>query len=162
MSCRFAAEQAIRPGVRAPIMAPMAATTFTVDAEDDYYAEGDEKFNVTISNPKDTGYDTGVTVKDGADTVTSTIKDNPASDTEHPKTPIEDGGYGSEDTVYVKISQPSEALEGEKLSHTVTSVDKDGNPVTIPAGEKIIVTLTYTSTDGVTYGDFSTIVKEVE
>ncbi len=33
--------------------------TFTVDAEDDYYAEGDEKFNVTISNPKDTGYEYG-------------------------------------------------------------------------------------------------------
>ncbi|QNM88199.1 hypothetical protein [Aliarcobacter cryaerophilus] len=140
--------------------------TFTVDAEDDYYAEGDEKFNVTISNPKDTGYDTGVLVKSGADTVTSTIKDNPADsmkpDTNTGTDNPDGGNYGKEDTVYVKISQPSETLEGGKLSHTVTLVDKDGNPVTIPAGEKIIVTLTYTSTDGVTDGDFSTIVKEVE
>ncbi|MEV9499206.1 hypothetical protein, partial [Aliarcobacter butzleri] len=69
----------------------------------------------------------------------------------------EDGGYGSEDTVYVKIEGNPTVIEGGKLSHTVTLVDKDGNPVTIPAGESVTVTLTYTiKQDGGSSDDYVT------
>ena len=142
--------------------------TFTVDAEDDYYAEGNEKFEVTISTPDSTAKSTyGDTVSVSTQkTVTSTITDNPANSMKPDGATGDDdpvnGSYGKEDTVYVKINNNAETLEGGKLSHTVTLVDKDGNPVTIPVGEKITVTLTYQSTNGVIDGDFSTIVKEVE
>ncbi|MCG3713925.1 hypothetical protein L5E75_10465, partial [Aliarcobacter butzleri] len=69
----------------------------------------------------------------------------------------EDGGYGSEDTVYVKIEGNPTVIEGGKLSHTVTLVDKDGNPVTIPAGESVTVRLTYTiKQDGGSSDDYVT------
>ncbi|MFY9093446.1 hypothetical protein PZR46_04605, partial [Aliarcobacter butzleri] len=79
--------------------------------------------------------------------VTTTIKDNP-SKVEQPDTgtgnddPI-NGSYGKEDTVYVKIEGNPTVVEGGKLSHTVTLVDKNGKAVTIPAGESVTVTLTY-------------------
>ncbi|MCT7406708.1 hypothetical protein N5U13_10930, partial [Aliarcobacter cryaerophilus] len=131
--------------------------TFTVDAEDDYYAEGDEKFNVIISNPQDTGYDTGVSVKSGADTVTSTIKDNPAGsmkpDTNTGTDNPDGGNYGEEDTVYVRIVQDSQTIEGGNLNHKIELVDKDGKPVEIPAGEKITIKLQYIPMDGTNVND---------
>ncbi|MFX4282169.1 hypothetical protein ACOL3J_07765, partial [Aliarcobacter butzleri] len=61
------------------------------------------------------------------------------------------------DTVYVKIEGNPTVIEGGKLSHTVTLVDKDGNPVTIPAGESVTVTLTYTiKQDGGSSDDYVT------
>ncbi|MEV9476131.1 hypothetical protein [Aliarcobacter butzleri] len=116
---------------------------FEVIAKDDYYAEGDEKFNVIISNPKETPYDK-VKVDEGNKTVTSTITDNPANkDTENPTKPTEPNGYGEEDTVYVKIEGNPTVVEGGKLSHTVTLVDQYGKPVTVPTGQSVIITLTY-------------------
>ncbi|MGJ0301620.1 Calx-beta domain-containing protein, partial [Aliarcobacter cryaerophilus] len=140
-------------------------TVFSVDAKDDYYAEGNEKFTVKITDLTNSPYETS-TIDTTKDTVTSTITDNPANSMKPDGATGDDdpvnGSYGKEDTVYVKINNNAETLEGGKLSHTVTLVDKGGNVVTIPAGEKITVTLTYQSTNGVIDGDFSTIVKEVE
>ncbi|WP_123377427.1 hypothetical protein [Aliarcobacter butzleri] len=129
--------------------------TFTVETKDDYYAEADENYNVKITNVQNTGEFENVKFDSYPNTipnspsnnVTTTIKDNP-SKVEQPDTgtgnddPI-NGSYGKEDTVYVKIEANPTVVEGGKLSHTVTLVDKDGNPVTIPAGESVTVTLTY-------------------
>lgn len=129
--------------------------TFTVETKDDYYAEADENYNVKITNVQNTGEFENVKFDSYPNTipnspsnnVTTTIKDNP-SKVEQPDTgtgnddPI-NGSYGKEDTVYVKIKGNPTVVEGGKLSHTVTLVDKDGNPVTIPAGESVTVTLTY-------------------
>ncbi|WP_323585785.1 hypothetical protein [Aliarcobacter butzleri] len=129
--------------------------TFTVETKDDYYAEADENYNVKITNVQNTGEFENVKFDSYPNTipnspsnnVTTTIKDNP-SKVEQPDTgtgnddPI-NGSYGKEDTVYVKIEGNPTVVEGGKLSHTVTLVDKDGNPVTIPAGESVTVTLTY-------------------
>ena len=128
------------------------------------YAEGDEKFTVKITDLENSPYETPSIDTDN-DTVTSTIKDNAPTINGTVVSGGEDTNsntYGAEDTVYVKINNNAETFEGGKLSHTVTLVNKDGKPVTIPAGEKITVTLTYQSTNGVIDGDFSTIVKEVE
>ncbi|MFW0695951.1 hypothetical protein ACN09X_06125 [Aliarcobacter butzleri] len=129
--------------------------TFTVETKDDYYAEADENYNVKITNVQNTGEFENVKFDSYPNTipnspsnnVTTTIKDNP-SKVQQPDTgtgnddPI-NGSYGKEDTVYVKIEGNPTVVEGGKLSHTVTLVDKDGNPVTIPAGESVTVTLTY-------------------
>ncbi|MDS1314809.1 hypothetical protein [Aliarcobacter butzleri] len=129
--------------------------TFTVETKDDYYAEVDENYNVKITNVQNTGEFENVKFDSYPNTipnspsnnVTTTIKDNP-SKVEQPDTgtgnddPI-NGSYGKEDTVYVKIEGNPTVVEGGKLSHTVTLVDKDGKAVTIPAGESVTVTLTY-------------------
>lgn len=129
--------------------------TFTVETKDDYYAEADENYNVKITNVQNTGEFENVkfdsypsTIPNSpSNNVTTTIKDNP-SKVEQPDTgtgnddPI-NGSYGKEDTVYVKIEGNPTVVEGGKLSHTVTLVDKDGKAVTIPAGESVTVTLTY-------------------
>lgn len=114
---------------------------FTVSTKDDYYAEGTEKFTVQITGIEENP----IYEKPNVDSapVTSTINDNPASDTLNLKTPVEQGGYDSTDTVYVKISENAKEYEGYKLSHTVSFVDKDGNAVTIPDGEEITVKLVY-------------------
>ncbi|RZV14134.1 hypothetical protein D3M61_06085 [Aliarcobacter butzleri] len=143
--------------------------TFTVETKDDYYAEADENYNVKITNVQNTGEFENVKFDSYPNTipnspsnnVTTTIKDNP-SKVEQPDTgtgnddPI-NGSYGKEDTVYVKIEGNPTVVEGGKLSHTVTLVDKDGNPVTIPAGESVTVTLTYTiKQDGGSSDDYVT------
>ncbi|MCT7648493.1 hypothetical protein N5V01_08245, partial [Aliarcobacter butzleri] len=134
---------------------------FNVDTIDDYLADNGEKFNLEITNVDDQGQFEKVNIGDVNGNKTNV--DTEILDNSNPTNPgKEDGGYGAEDTVYVKINNNSETVEGGKLSHTVTLVDKEGTLLTIPAGEKIIVTLTYTSTNGVIDGDFSTIVKEVE
>ncbi|RZV19593.1 hypothetical protein [Aliarcobacter butzleri] len=129
--------------------------TFTVETKDDYYAEADENYNVKITDVQNTGEFENVKFDSYPNTipnspsnnVTTTIKDNP-SKVEQPDTgtgnddPI-NGSYGKEDTVYVKIEGNPTVVEGGKLSHTVTLVDKDGNLVTIPTGESVTVTLTY-------------------
>ncbi|MGJ0288614.1 Calx-beta domain-containing protein, partial [Aliarcobacter cryaerophilus] len=64
-------------------------TVFSVDAKDDYYAEGNEKFTVKITDLTNSPYETS-TIDTTKDTVTSTITDNPANkDTSNPTTPIE-------------------------------------------------------------------------
>ncbi|MFW2379225.1 hypothetical protein ACN4FU_07500 [Aliarcobacter butzleri] len=143
--------------------------TFTVETKDDYYAEADENYNVKITNVQNTGEFENVKFDSYPNTipnspsnnVTTTIKDNP-SKVEQPDTgtgnddPI-NGSYGKEDTVYVKIEGNPTVVEGGKLSHTVTLVDKDEKAVTIPAGESVTVTLTYTiKQDGGSSDDYVT------
>ncbi|MCT7909623.1 hypothetical protein N5915_08640, partial [Arcobacter lacus] len=143
--------------------------TFTVETKDDYYAEADENYNVKITNVQNTGEFENVkfdsypsTIPNSpSNNVTTTIKDNP-SKVEQPDTGTGNddsinGSYGKEDTVYVKIEGNPTVVEGGKLSHTVTLVDKDGKAVTIPAGESVTVTLTYTiKQDGGSSDDYVT------
>lgn len=154
-------------------------TEFELLTNDDYFAEGDEGLKITIGNI--TG-DTTVfenikshTTTNGAtsdkNTTTGTIKDNPTQDTVTPGTPNEpttpgNTGYGTEDTVYVKITETPSTIEGGTLTHTVTLVDQFGVPVTVPNTHSVTVTLEYraessTGTGTFTEGDLSTIVKTV-
>jgi hypothetical protein len=143
---------------------------FDISTIDDYFAEGDEilKISITdVTNP-DNIFESILphTVVNGAnsdkDSVIGTIKDNEPNDTQDLGTPVEPGGYGSEDSVYVKITNNDATVEGGNLTHTVTLVDKDENPIIIPVGETLTVTLTYTSSSGVTDDDFTTIVKTID
>lgn len=140
-------------------------TVFSVNAKDDYYAEGDENFTVKITNLTGSPYESP-SIDTSNDTVTSTIKDNPAK-VEQPDTGTGNdnpttGNYGKDDTVYVKITQTPSTVEGGNLVHTVTLVDKDGNPVTVPVGQTVTVNLTYTVNSGdFTESDLSTIVKSI-
>nr|WP_275853321.1 cadherin-like domain-containing protein [Sulfurimonas sp. SAG-AH-194-C20] len=133
---------------------------FSTAIFDDYLKEGTHDFVVNITTGSytppsaTTGYEN--VVESGS--VTTTIGDDEVATTppgdETPNEPI--------DTVYVQISNNDSTIEGGELTHTLTLVDKDGNTVNIPSGSTITVDLTYTSSNGVVDGDFTTIVKQVQ
>lgn len=119
---------------------------FEVQTDDDYFAEGDENFTVKITNQSGTSYESP-SIDTSNDTVTSTIQDNPAKtkqpdNSTNPDDPT-NGSYDEDDTVYVKITDNASEIEGNDLTHTVSLVDKDDNPITVPNGETITVTITY-------------------
>ncbi len=130
---------------------------FEVDAKDDYFAEGNEDFTVTISNPQNTPYESP-SIDTNHDEVVSTITDNPANEKQDDGSTGNDdptnGSYDEDDTVYVKITNNDTAIEGNDLTHTVTLVDKNGDPVTVPVGETVTVTITY-NPDETVAGDFT-------
>jgi trimeric autotransporter adhesin len=145
-----------------------SSTTFDVVTNDDYFAEGIEYYKVSIDTVTDTNhaFESIVphTILNGAtsDIVSAigTIIDNLPS-TKEPIVPSAPDGstYDAEDSVYVKITNNASTIEGGNLTHTITLVDKDENPVTVQAGETVTITVTYTSSNGVTDGDFTTIEK---
>ncbi|RBQ27090.1 hypothetical protein, partial [Arcobacter sp. CECT 9188] len=110
-------------------------------------ADNDEQYGIKITDKTyehpSTGaiYENVVTDKDS---VTTTIKDN--SDPTNPG--LETGGYGPEDTVYVKIIGNAKIIEGGDLKHTVKLVDNNGKEVRIPENGEITVTLEYTFKEG--------------
>ncbi|QKF58165.1 hypothetical protein [Aliarcobacter lanthieri] len=127
-----------------------------VETIDDYMADNDEQYGIKITDKTyehpSTGaiYENVVTDKDS---VTTTIKDN--SDPINPG--LEDGGYGPEDTVYVKIIGNAKTIEGGDLKHTVKLVDNNGKEVRIPENGEITVTLEYTFREGKSEsGDYET------
>lgn len=138
---------------------------FEVETNDDYVRDNDEIFTVKITNVVNTNYETP-SIDTSKDTVTSTITDNPAK-VEQPDTGTGNdnpttGNYGKDDTVYVKITKTPSTVEGGNLVHTITLVDKNGDPVTVPAGQTVTVNLTYSVNSGsFTESDLSTIVKQV-
>ncbi|MDN5043962.1 hypothetical protein O8C80_11565, partial [Aliarcobacter butzleri] len=124
------------------IKANETSAEFKVETKDDYLADNGEVYNVSIEKVEDQGQFEKVNIGDVNGDKTNV--DTKILDNSNPSNPGgEDGGYGSEDTVYVKIEGNPTVVEGGKLSHTVTLVDKDGKAVTIPAGESVTVTLTY-------------------
>ncbi|MDD5118582.1 MAG: Calx-beta domain-containing protein [Sulfuricurvum sp.] len=127
---------------------------FTTAAFDDYRADNNENFTVVIANPTNTPYE-NVVIDPANATVTSTITDN-APTTLAPISPSGPDGttYDTQDTVYVKITNNASVQEGGILNHTVTLVDKNGAVVTVPAGQSIEVTVTY-SPDATVNGDFT-------
>ncbi|NQY94028.1 MAG: DUF4114 domain-containing protein, partial [Campylobacteraceae bacterium] len=60
------------------------------------------------------------------------------------------------DTVYVKLVNDSEVTEGDgnNLTHKIMLVDINGNPVSVPTGEHLTVTLTYQMGTGLEDSDF--------
>ena len=150
---------------------------FTNIVKDDFYAEGTEKYEVSIESitsqkvfenlviDKDNNLAKGEIIDnepnkvlpnpDPTDpSVPGTPKD--PSEPKDPNKPTEDKGYGEEDTVYVVITTNDVKYEGETLEHTIQLVDKNGNLVTIPEGEEITVQLVYkdgspAATEGVDY-----------
>lgn len=146
-------------------------TTFYNEALDDYFAENDEQYKVTIdsvSQANNTYENVALhTSANGAQSdaisVTGTIIDNPAQDTQNPNTPNEPTDsdnpneedtidntpvYGPEDSVYVTIIESDSVFEGNDLNHFVQLIDKDGNAVVIPDGETLTLTLTYATITG--------------
>jgi hypothetical protein len=90
------------------IAANTTEVSFSVDTVDDAYAEGDEDFIVSISNPSLGGFE-AVAVNPAQSSVTTTISDE-ASPT-------------AEDTATISISGDPSVVEGDAATYTV-SVDR--------------------------------------
>ncbi|BCN92322.1 hypothetical protein THMIRHAM_01070 [Thiomicrorhabdus immobilis] len=127
----------------ATVTIPAGSSTsapFNVATVDDAYLEGDEVFNVTISNPQGGGAENVVI---GTAAQATTIKDG----ADEP-----DGGTGTDDTATVSISGDTSVIEGNTAAYTI-SVDK------APSVDMTIdVTYTYTSADS---GDINTGITQV-
>ncbi|MFY4789929.1 Ig-like domain-containing protein, partial [Aliarcobacter butzleri] len=115
---------------------------FEVKTKDDYYAEGDEKFTVKITDLKNSPYETS-TIDTTKDTVTSTITDNtPVKNHQVDGTGGIDGTvYGKEDTVYAVITpNKTSVVEGGEVTYTVKLVDSTGKEVKVTSDTKVTVT----------------------
>ncbi|WP_342354889.1 Calx-beta domain-containing protein [Pseudoteredinibacter isoporae] len=82
-------------------------------------------------------------MENSTDTVTTTIHDE-TTPGGTPNTPTP----GTEDTVYARLTQSTDTIaeDGGQVTYTVTLVDQNGTPVTVPAGETVTVGLAYTGT----------------
>jgi Ca2+-binding RTX toxin-like protein len=113
---------------------------FSVSTIDDAYLEGNEVYNVTISNPQGGGVEKVVL---GTDTVATTIQDGTSED---------DGGTGTADTATVSIVGDAGVIEGASAAYTI-SVDK------APTEDMTVdVTYSYTSAES---GDIVTTTTSV-
>ena len=105
---------------------------FQTDALDDLFSDSGEQFSVNLVPDSATGLILAAVdelVLDGTG-VTTTINDE-----------LEPG---PEDTVFVQISVDRQQVEeGESLTYTLSLVDENGIPVTVPAGSSITIDLTW-------------------
>ncbi|KAA3654940.1 MAG: type I secretion C-terminal target domain-containing protein [Proteobacteria bacterium] len=125
------------------IAAGTTSATFVVNTTDDALADSGEQYTASISGSSGGGYENLVL---GTSSVTTTIVDQTGSD----------NPPGPEDTVYVRLvnsASVSEGIPDATLSHRVELIDQNGNPVTVPAGGSVTVTLTY-SADTTSAADF--------
>ncbi|MBU3014042.1 cadherin-like domain-containing protein, partial [Poseidonibacter lekithochrous] len=148
---------------------------FSNIVSDDFLNELSESYDVKIDAiTNQSGYFENIVVSD-VNSGKGTILDNPGTlpvDPENPEVPgtpgtptepdpedPENPAYGSEDTVYVQLSgdKTVQEAEGAKLTHTITLVDKDDNPIILANGETITVELAYTVGDTATDADFDPV-----
>jgi Bacterial Ig domain/Calx-beta domain len=115
------------------VVGDASTAQFTIQALDDYFAEGSEPLIATVSGVTDTDSNYEAVAPAGApdNVATSAITDEPES--------------GEEDTIYAKIEVDLSSVPEEgQLEYTVTLVDKDGVAVTVPTGDNVNVQLTWT------------------
>ncbi|EDW4883775.1 hypothetical protein AVF11_004857, partial [Salmonella enterica subsp. enterica] len=111
------------------IKANETSAEFKVETKDDYLADNGEVYNVSIEKVEDQGQFEKVNIGDVNGDKTNV--DTKILDNSNPSNPGgEDGGYGSEDTVYAIIEGTTTVNEGNEATYTVKLVDKDGNVVT--------------------------------
>ncbi len=118
------------------IPAGSSNANFTIEAKDDYLNETSENYKVTIDsipshefeNIDIDGFTDSNSVEHNATQTTTINTDAVANE------PV--------DTVYAKIEVDKTSLkEGGDVTYTVTLVDKDENPVTLPADKSVDVTI---------------------
>lgn len=114
------------------IKAGTTESIFSVESIDDYFKEGLESYEVSISNPVG-GYASYDIITIVNDTVQTTISDG---------TSESDGGVGAADTVYAILSGDDSVLEGKSATYSVTLVDKDGAPVTVTEDTTVHIVFT--------------------
>ncbi|MBB6521493.1 Calx-beta domain-containing protein, partial [Pseudoteredinibacter isoporae] len=110
---------------------------FTIDTIDDAFAEGAEDFNVSIASASSPAFE-ALAPHGTNNNVTTTITDQTGPD----------NPPGDEDRIFARLTQDvtSIAENGGQVTYTVTLVDENDNPITVPAGQTVTVGLAYTGT----------------
>ncbi|QTN44676.1 retention module-containing protein [Ectopseudomonas mendocina] len=114
--------------------------TFVVETVDDVFAEGSEDLIAKIDDVTDTNSSFENLAVGAENTATSTVTDEPGT----PGNPGDPGTPNGGDQVFAVISVDKNTVaEGDSLTYTVKLVDKDNNPVTVPAGKSVEVALSW-------------------
>ncbi|PKG61660.1 hypothetical protein CXF56_14030, partial [Psychrobacter sp. Choline-02u-13] len=111
-----------------------------------------ENYSLTITSVGANEFEAVDFSDEATNTVTTTIDSNNAGDSAN------EGGLDSNDVVYIKLTGDDSQIEADNaaLTHTLSLVDADGQPVTLLEGQSIEVTLSYTR-DGTDADDFSSV-----
>ncbi|MCD4757792.1 MAG: cadherin-like domain-containing protein [Arcobacteraceae bacterium] len=115
-------------------------TAFSVNTLDDYIADNNEDFTVNIGSYVTPTTGNSYENVDASGSVTTTITDG-----------VNDAIPNQDvDTVYLELSGDDiqGEINGEKLTHTINLVDKDGNAVNLANGKSITISLTYSDIAG--------------
>ncbi|MEH6768614.1 VCBS domain-containing protein, partial [Psychrobacter sp.] len=131
------------------IPAGQSSAALNVDTIDDYLADDGENYSLTITSVGANEFEAVDFSNETTNTVTTTIDSNNAGDSAN------EGGLDSNDTVYVKLTGDDSQIEADDavLTHTLSLVDADGQPVEIPVGGSVVVNLSYLN-DETTAVDF--------
>ncbi|WP_205963295.1 hypothetical protein, partial [Psychrobacter sp. 230] len=134
------------------IPAGQSSAALNVDTIDDYLADDGENYSLTITSVGANEFEAVDFSDEATNTVTTTIDSNNAGDSAN------EGGLDSNDVVYIKLTGDDSQIEADNaaLTHTLSLVDADGQPVTLLEGQSIEVTLSYTR-DGTDADDFSSV-----
>ncbi|RZR42140.1 Calx-beta domain-containing protein, partial [Vibrio vulnificus] len=111
--------------------------SFKVQTTDDALNEGSEALNVQVTGVTDTNnsFEHVAAAAGNAGQASSTITDETTTDPTDPN---------PKDTVFAQISvDQASVTEGGELTYTITLVDKDGNAVSVPAGQSVEVALNW-------------------
>ncbi|MBN3564953.1 Calx-beta domain-containing protein, partial [Aliamphritea spongicola] len=113
------------------ITGPASSATFNIATIDDALAEGAEDFTVSLGTITDTNDAFEAIVAGTNNSVETTITDQTGSD----------NPPGTEDTVIVSLTGPSDVVEGETTTDYTVSLSE-----AVPAGKSVTVALTYSYT----------------
>ncbi|WP_320159126.1 VCBS domain-containing protein [Psychrobacter sp. NG27] len=131
------------------IPAGQSSAALNVDTIDDYLADDGENYSLTITSVGANEFEAVDFSDEATNTVTTTIDSNNAGDSAN------EGGLDSNDSVYVKLTGDDSQIEADDavLTHTLSLVDADGQPVELPVGGSVVVNLSYLN-DETTAADF--------
>ncbi|WP_320158535.1 VCBS domain-containing protein [Psychrobacter sp. SWN149] len=131
------------------IPAGQSSAALNVDTIDDYLADDGENYSLTITSVGANEFEAVDFSDEATNTVTTTIDSNNAGDSAN------EGGLDSNDIVYVKLTGDDSQIEADNaaLTHTLSLVDADGQPVELPVGGSVVVNLSYVN-DETTAADF--------
>ncbi len=118
-------------------------TTFNIETIDDYSVDNSETFTLAITDESFSHASAYESIKYDLASVETTIIDGVTEP---------DGGIGLSDIVYVQLSGSIRVneVDGEVIQHSLSLVDKLGEPVNLAVGETITLTVAYSDTVGVT------------
>ncbi|WP_172440024.1 Calx-beta domain-containing protein [Vibrio cholerae] len=119
------------------VMGGSSNASFKVQTTDDALNEGSEALNVQVTGVTDTNnsFEHVAAATGNAGQASSVITDETTTDPTDPN---------PRDTVFAQISvDQASVTEGGELTYTITLVDKDGNAVSVPAGQSVEVALNW-------------------
>ncbi|MGP9519906.1 MULTISPECIES: VCBS domain-containing protein, partial [unclassified Psychrobacter] len=121
------------------IPAGQSSAALNIDTIDDYLADKGESYSLTITDIGTNEFEAVDFSDTTTNSITTTINTNNLGNSSN------EGGLDSNDIVYVQLTGDDSTIEVDNasLTHTLSLVDADGQPVELPASGSIVVNLSY-------------------